>query len=139
MNDRKYEVYLGVYEGAPRDHHAIWIRTEDPLALPESAIAPAGMRVQVTGNIQTGMTFEVKSDVDPTVCLDGKAKHKIGKIESCDLERLIQTCQTLPPPAKQYDGPKRINPGIPLYRCQEWTAEAVQLLIDAGVVRADVS
>lgn len=138
MSNNAYDVYLGIYAGLPRDHHAIWIDTGNTKQLPDGRAVAAGVLVQVKGNIQSGMTFDVKNAVDPTISLEGKGKRKIGTIKKNDLQRLIQICQNLSPPPKQFNGPKRINPNKPLYRCQDWTAEAIQLLIDDGVLRPEV-
>lgn len=55
------------------------------------------MRLQVTGDVQEGMTFKVKTDIDPLNLLDGKDKGEIGMIRNNDLGRLIETYRDLPP------------------------------------------
>ncbi|KAJ9655535.1 hypothetical protein H2198_005626 [Neophaeococcomyces mojaviensis] len=80
------------------------------------------------------MSFQVKNGIDPEESNEGKEKIKIGTIKKNDLERLKQICSQVPPPPKQFNGPKRIDPSRPLYHCQSWTTDAIQRLIDAGVL-----
>jgi hypothetical protein len=35
---------------------------------------------------------------------------------------------------KQFEGPRRLYPGEPIRRCQEWTKEAVETLAAEGVL-----
>lgn len=119
----------------PRDHHTIWVDTGARKTLPNGKTVDTGEIIQVTGNIQQGMSFQVKNGVDPEESNEGKEKVKIGTIKTTDLERLKQICSQLPPPPKQYNGPKRIDTSEPLYRCQDWTRDAIQHLIAAEVLR----
>ena len=61
-------------------------------------------------------------------------KEPVGKISASDFVRVEAICRDVAPPAKQYDGPKRIDPSMPLRRCGEWTDEAVRAMRDAGIV-----
>jgi hypothetical protein len=122
-----YAVYLVTSIGAPRDHHAIFVETNKDLT---------GYIYQVTGNIQTGMIYGHRSsnrpEEDSTSFL---AKTYIGKVSQADYDRIQPVIEAIPPPSKQFDGPKRINPGVPLRRCQEWTEEAIGALIDNGILQ----
>ena len=77
----------------PRDHHAIWVDTGVKISLPDGKSVDAGEIVPVTGNIQQGMTFQVKDGIDPEEDDEGKEKIKIGTITQNDLERLKQSCR----------------------------------------------
>lgn len=66
-------------------------------------------------------------------------KEPVGKISTTDFSRVEAICRDVAPPAKQYNGPKRIDPSVPLRRCGEWTDEAVKALRHAGVVFEDVN
>lgn len=138
MSKDTYDVYLAVSLGALRNHHAIWVCTDSNEQLLNGTFVPAGILVQVTGNVQQGMEFEVKDAIDPTTSPESKRKQNIGTIRQNDLQKLIEICQSLAPPPKQFDGPKKIDPDKPLYRCQDWTAEVIQLLMKAGVLQTDV-
>ncbi len=105
MPSDTYTIYLGVYNGMPRDHHAIWVDTGAKRDLPNGKSVNVGEIIQVTGNIQQGMSFQVKNGVDPEESNEGKEKIKIGTIRKNDLERLKQICSQLPPPSKQFNGP----------------------------------
>ncbi|KAB8437420.1 hypothetical protein FH972_025098 [Carpinus fangiana] len=83
------------------------------------------------------MTFEEKAAKRPedSNSYAGR-KDLIGTVVTDDLSRFSTICQENPPPAKQFNGPRPINPGKPLRRCQEWTSETIQALKDAGVLKA---
>lgn len=36
---------------------------------------------------------------------------------------------------KQFNGPKRIEPSVPLRRCQEWTDESIRALKNEGALQ----
>ncbi|KAJ3453208.1 hypothetical protein MRS44_013116 [Fusarium solani] len=55
-------------------------------------------------------------------------------VEVNDLPRVDSICRANPPPAKQFNGPKRINKNQPLRRCQEWTRETIGYLQAEGVL-----
>lgn len=51
-----------------------------------------------------------------------------------DLSRVDDICRVNPPPAKQFNGAKKINKNQPLRRCQEWTSETIGSLRAEGVL-----
>ncbi|WEW56709.1 hypothetical protein PRK78_002157 [Emydomyces testavorans] len=125
-----YNVYRVSSAGMPRDHHAIFVETNNPTT-------GCGHIYQVTGNIQTGMTYETKPasrppEEDPSFL----TKVLIGTVQAAmhpDMYRTV--CCSVQPPKKQFDGPRRLFPQEPIRRCQEWTAEAIQALTDAGILK----
>lgn len=141
MYDSTYEIYLriygGMYQGVTRDHHGICIDTYEPKLGPNGKESPAGLCVQVIGNVQTGMVFDVKSAVNPLFSYGGKDRKRVGTITRHALQKLIQICRNLLPPAKQLERGEMINPDVPLYRCQEWTADAIQCLVNAQIFGTD--
>lgn len=130
-----YNVYLGTYQGLPRDHHAIWIETGVRVTALDGEQRPGGEKVQVTGNIQQGMQHEVKAEVAPKLSQDGIDQTLIGVIATTDLDKLKEICRSIPPPKKQFEGPRRLYPNETLYRCQEWTRDAIKALQAADVLR----
>jgi hypothetical protein len=111
----------------PRDHHAIFVEKENNAR---------GTISQVTGSILQGMMFETKkgkrpedSDTAPFI-----SKTLTGTVSSEKYPEIATVCASLPPPHKQYNGIKKINPSEPVRICQEWTADAVKALKDAQVV-----
>lgn len=125
-----YKVYVAASAGMPRDHHSLFVETNDPNP-------GAGHISQVTGNIQNGMTFEDKSllvspeEEDPSFI----SKLKIGSVSQNDFpDTFRNVCLSVEPPKKQFDGPKRLFPREPLRRCQEWTADAKKALGEAEVL-----
>lgn len=121
-----HSVYLVSYVGAPRDHHAIFVETNSDLS---------GYIFQVTGDIQRGMSFGHKSAKKPEDSASFVAKSRIGTVSETDFARVQSVIEKIPPPPKQFNGPKRINPNEPLRRCQEWTNEAIQALKDEGILQ----
>ena len=119
-----YKVFLVSSLGAPRDHEAIFIETE----LDES-----GQIFHVTGNIQTGMKYESEARKKPEESISFVKKELLGTVPIANYSRINSVCERIPPPAKQFNGPKRINPNVPLRRCGEWTREAVQALKNDGI------
>ncbi|OAQ96624.1 hypothetical protein LLEC1_06930 [Akanthomyces lecanii] len=121
----QHRVYRSISLGAPRDHHAIFVENEN---------GGSGTVLQATGNIQTGMTFEIKRNHRPETSLHFFRKDYLGWVAAEDLHRVEQACAGIPPPKKQFDGPRRLFPDEPLRRCQEWTREAIDALVTGGIL-----
>ncbi|KAF2748590.1 hypothetical protein M011DRAFT_381536, partial [Sporormia fimetaria CBS 119925] len=112
-----YPVYILATLGAPRNHHAIFIETRNT-----HTNTLTGAIFQVTGNIQTGMTFNHKDiNTNPEDDIDFISKEFIETIDEQDLDRVKEIVNAVEPPRKQFHGPKRIDPSAPLRRRQEWT------------------
>lgn len=123
-----YPLYLVKSQGMPRDHHALFVRfgsENEPDRL-----------FNVTGNIMSGMAYEVVDSAQPEASPTFIGMQQLGWVLSSDSDRMDDICRGNPAPGKQFDGPRRIDPNKPLRRrCQEWTTEAIQMLRDAGVLR----
>jgi hypothetical protein len=122
-----YNVYLVSYLGAPRDHHAIFVETKSD---------KSGYIFQVIGDIQSGMSFGHKDAKRPEDSTSFVSQEHIGTVSEANYDRIESIVETIEPPKKQFDGPRRINPREPLRRCQEWTADAVEALKSAGVLES---
>jgi hypothetical protein len=121
-----YSVYLVESQGNLRNHHAIFV---------ENGADMAGEVFQVTGNIQTGMSYETKRTTEkPEESHTFVSKTKIGRVKVENLHLVDSVCRANPPPEKQFDGPKRIDKNKPLRRCQEWTSETIADLRAEGVL-----
>lgn len=122
-----YQAYLIIETGIPFDHHAIFIETHE--------IGPqSGHVFNVIGNIQNGMVYEEKSVKNPEDASALSRKEKLGSVAVENYPRLVEVCKEVPVPKKQFQGAKRLYPGERIRRCQEWAAEAVVALGDAGVL-----
>lgn len=121
-----HNVYRVADLGAPRDHHALFIETD-----PETG---GGVIMQVTGNIQNGMTFEEKSAQRPEISPGFVGKTHLGTVSASKRGLVGEVCRSIPAPKKQFHGPRRIYPDEPLRRCQEWTKEAVEALKANGAL-----
>ncbi|KAI7086111.1 hypothetical protein KC356_g5279 [Hortaea werneckii] len=122
-----FKVYKAECPGMPRDHHAIFVETN---------IDTSGRIFHVTGTIAQGMVYEEKEIKFPDVSYSQEDMTPLGVVEKADLDRFRQICQSIPPPKKQFEGPKRLDPKEPLRHCQQWTAEAIDALKGQGVLKA---
>lgn len=121
-----YPVYLVEYLGAPRNHRAIFVETKAD---------ESGELFHVKGDIQNGMSYETKqTSKKPEMSGTFVSKTKLGWIKVENLHLVDSICRANPPPAKQYDGPRRIDKNKPLRRCQEWTSETIAELKAEGVL-----
>lgn len=57
-------------------------------------------------------------------------KEKLGVV--AEYGRVLEVCESVPVPKKQFQGARRLYPREPLRRCQEWVAEAVDALKGEG-------
>ena len=121
-----YNVYRVSYAGLPRDHHAIFVEMNND---------QSGWLFQVTGDIQNGMKHNDKPAKKPEESGTYQSKVVIGKVATADFARIKPTCESIPPPKKQFEGPRRLYPNEPLRRCQEWTQEAINALVNAGILK----
>ncbi|KAL1860729.1 hypothetical protein VTK73DRAFT_7208 [Phialemonium thermophilum] len=121
-----YPVYLVAYLGAPRNHHALFIET-DPNT-------HGGILFHVVGDIQNGMTFEERPSRDPSTSASFVEWSIIGYINPGDIGHMRSVCTSIPPPKKQFHGPRRLYPNEPLRRCQEWTNETINALTANGIL-----
>lgn len=121
-----FPVYIIEYLGAPRNHHAVFVETRQD---------ESGTIFHVKGDIQNGMTYEAKqTSKKPELSTTFVSKSQLGYVRVEDLSRVDFICRANPPPAKQFNGPKRIDKNQPLRRCQEWTNETIENLKVEGVL-----
>lgn len=121
-----HSVFLVATVGAPRDHHAIFVETDRGIK--------SGTIVNVTGNIQTGMEFQERWSDDPESADTFVEKWYLGEVRERNVDQLRAICRGNPAPKKQFDGAKRLFPKEPLRRCQEWTAETIEMLKSEGIL-----
>jgi hypothetical protein len=95
----------------------------------------SGHLFQVTGDIQNGMKHNDKPAKKPEESGTYQSKEYIGKVAATDFDRIKPTCESIPAPKKQFEGPRRLYPNEPLRRCQEWTQEAINTLANAGILK----
>ncbi|TVY16826.1 hypothetical protein LARI1_G004454 [Lachnellula arida] len=124
-----FNVYLVESLGAPRNHRAIFVETEE-------CGTGSGYLYQVSGNIQNGMIHAHKQTKQPeTSPTFTGVKELIGTVTSSNYAHIRSVVDGIPAPKKQFDGPKKIFPNEPLRRCHEWTDEAIQALRDRGILQ----
>lgn len=124
-----YNVYRVSSSGLPRDHHALFVETNNN--------DQSGWIFQVTGNIQQGMTYEDKSEQKPGDSATYQDRVCLGKVAVANFDGIKPICESIPAPRKQFDRPRRLYPREPIRRCQEWTAEVVDALRAAGVLEGE--
>lgn len=120
-----YNVYRIAYGGMPRDHHAIFVETNSD---------ETGWLFQVVGNIQEGMRHDDKPAKKPEDSTTFQERTFIGTVTVANFDRIKPICESIPPPKKQFHGPRRLYPQEPIRRCQEWTKEAIDALVEAQVL-----
>lgn len=116
-----YQVYLAEYFGVPRNHHAIFVETHEDGK-------DSGFIYQVTGTIQQGMNYEFKKARSLELSASFLESHHLGTVSESNYPRVEQICKQVLPPEKQYNGPRKINPALPLRTCQEWCQDAISAL-----------
>lgn len=112
-----------------RNHHALFLQLSENDA--------TGQQFQVTGDIQNGMIYESNANTRPESSPTFLGMTKLGTISPSNLHRIDDICRSNPPPAKQFNGPRRTDPKRPLRRCQEWTAETIRLLQEQRVLESE--
>ncbi|KAL4805953.1 hypothetical protein BDV18DRAFT_140214 [Aspergillus unguis] len=118
------EISLG-----PQDHHYIFIQTGED--------GPGtGHRFHVIGNIQEGMEFNQRPCIIPENEPVFLSKTPIGAVSVTDYKsgKFLSICEEIEVPKKQFQGPKRLFPKERLRRCQEWAAEAIEMLKERRVL-----
>ncbi|KAK4234576.1 hypothetical protein C8A03DRAFT_18551 [Achaetomium macrosporum] len=122
-----YRVFINAYLGSPRDHHGIFVELEED---------GSGYLYHVEGSVQTGMTYKPKPAKNPLSSVSLSGQKPIGYVPASLYGYIHDICSSIPPPAKQYDGPKRLIPkDQKLRRCQEWTQEVILALRAQGVLQ----
>lgn len=123
-----YWVFIHAYLGAPRNHHGIFVELEED---------GSGYLYHVEGNVQTGMTYNPKPARPPLDSPSFQGRKPIGWVPASLYQHIHTICSNIPPPPKQYDGPKLLVPKNQLRRCQEWTNEVVNELRVQGVLQGN--
>lgn len=125
-----YKVYTPEFYGIP-NHIGVFVETEED--------GPkTGRMFEVTGNVVIrggGMQYEDTKSDNPEENADFAlgTKKKVGTIKTSDLARLRAICESIPVPGPQLNlNGSRIDTTKPLRRCIQWTAEAVEALLEAG-------
>ncbi|KAF4628799.1 hypothetical protein G7Y89_g9354 [Cudoniella acicularis] len=122
-----YNIFRVAYLSAPRDRHTIFMETsEDGPRM--------GFLYQVTGDIQSGMTYDYKKARKPEESTTFASKEFLRTVTFADYPRVAKICNDITLPKKQFQMNRRLYPHEAIRRCQEWTAEAVQALREAGVL-----
>jgi hypothetical protein len=123
-----YNVYLAESLGGGKsDHHAILVARDIPSKTREPRFL-----YQVKGSIAQGMTYEFREAREDDFML---GKTWLGTVEAEDFNCIDRICSSVPPPGKQFDGPRRLYPRKKLYKCQAWTRAALRALEAEGILR----
>lgn len=127
-----YPVYLSAHlGGGERDHHLIFIQTD----INDDEVPAGGYYFHVVGTLQIGMAINFEKRRHPFHSYTFKWLQHKGWMRHGDLEKAKEICNGVAPPAKQFDGPRRLAKGTPLRRCQHWAAEALDAMRAEGVLK----
>ncbi|KAK4235102.1 hypothetical protein C8A03DRAFT_18100 [Achaetomium macrosporum] len=123
-----YNVYLAESLGGGKsDHHAILVERDVPAKTGEPRFL-----YQVKGSIAQGMTYEFRGAREDDFML---GKTLLGSVDADNFNCIDRICSSVPPPKKQFHGPKRLYPREKLYKCQAWTRDALGALETEGILR----
>lgn len=126
-----YPVYLSVHIGSGKfDHHLIFIHTN----YNDDENPKGGYKLHVVGTLQKGMAMELKKMGHPFETPTCRLIQHKGWMRHRKLEKAREICSGVPPPAKQFDGPRRLAGRGPLRHCQHWVAEAFDAMRAEGVL-----
>jgi hypothetical protein len=131
QDNDQYKVYKVISVGMPIDHVAIFVETNN-------AEAGHGYNYQVSGSIKQGMYHSHRPGPKPEDDKDSffMSKELLGVVSKAahDDGKFKDICNAVDPPPKQFNGPKRIDPSVPLWRCGEWVTKAIHKLREEGVL-----
>ena len=113
-----------------RDHQGIFVETHETIPM-------SGHIFHVIGNVQQGMEFEHKTAHRPEDSAAFSNKVFLGNVKIEDYPQVLEICEAVEPPKKQFEKAKRIYPGVPLRKCQEWTKDAVAALLAARIIQME--
>ena len=122
-----YPVFLIASISVKKDHHAIFVETDAD---------GADYKFHVVGSIATGMQYGHRRTQKPELSATFLSRTHLGTVSVANYALIKSVVEKVPAPPKQFNGPRRINPSVPLRRCQEWTADAIQALKDEGILEA---
>jgi hypothetical protein len=131
---KSFEVYRVQFVGQP-NHVALYVEAQ-PNAEVEGG---EGVKYDVTGTILMGMEYRKQECGDPV--LDATyvpySKEKVATIGAGDLERFeTKCCEPVAPPASQvFLNGRRKDPSKPLYRCNHWVDDVVELALEKGIFK----
>ena len=141
-----YAIYLAEsLGGGNSDHHAILVElmtksgASTPITQSTTAAStaathqpPTGFLYQVKGSIAQGMEYEFREARAEDFYL---GKTLLGTVDADDFNCVDRVCSSLPPPKKQFNGPKRLYPREKLYKCQAWTRDVLGKFEAEGVLK----
>lgn len=138
-DDDFFNVYMITSLGMPRNHEAVFVETHHPEKEKEKdSSSGKGYIFQVSGNIQQGMYHNhhagTKPEEDKTSVF--VSKEFLGRVARRDFHegRFRRVCDGVEAPLKQFDGHKRLFPGVRLRRCGEWAREVVKKLREENIL-----
>jgi hypothetical protein len=125
-----YPISLESYLGTESDHHAIFVRIND-------SNENCGHLFHVNGSMQQGMFLKIDYNChDPTTSLSHLGSQAVGWVPHAKLDQVKEVCETIPPPAKQWNGGQRLVPADQVRSCQEWVAEVLEMLKQKGIMES---
>jgi hypothetical protein len=74
------------------------------------------------------MQCEDKPSSNPESWADLHNKVYLGRVAKKNYAKIKGICEGVAPQAKQFVGPRRVEPRVPLRRCEEWTRGLIEVL-----------
>lgn len=130
------EVHLIQYRQVSwqRAHFAIYIHQSSS----STVEADAGTLINVIGNPINGFVHEIRPDYN---LAREELKHEVTYLTTIDvsnLDTMIKIAQAIEPPRRSENFMAPVD-GVKNRRCQEWTTEYVQALVNDGLFGLDVA
>jgi hypothetical protein len=113
-----YNVYLLELEQPSRDHHALFVTTDDQ---------PKGKLYHVNGNPRLGMYHDVGGDFDLDKTKKPFRKSKIGTFPRSRIQDFESLALTVP-------SPNVLSGSSSAEDCQHWVGNLIGVAVKAGVI-----
>ncbi|KAL6241751.1 hypothetical protein RBB50_011284 [Rhinocladiella similis] len=120
-----YNVYLSEFLRFGKNHYTLFV---------EMYSNNSGQMFEVEGSIQQGLTYKSSGPLIPKDDPTFLANHPLGTVSYAKYNEIDPICRRIEPPAKQFEGGKRINPKVPLRNIPEWLREVIKAMRDQGVL-----
>lgn len=123
-----YAVYKVYFDSTPHNHVGLYVET--------NGHNQGGILYHVRGAIEVqGMYFARTPCDHPSRQFHTFLRQElVGVVREENMGLLEFGCESVPPPARQYDGNGPIEPRKPRRRCSHWLDELLLELVQRGIV-----
>ncbi len=125
-----YVVYKVYFDGAPHNHVALFVET--------NGHGRGGILYHVRGAIEVHGMYFARTPCDrPSHQFHSFLRQEpVGVVREENMDMLEYSCESVPPPQRQYDCNGPIEPRRPRRRCSHWLDELLSDLVQREIVEA---